>query len=91
MTENDIQKKKENLKNVKEVVNESEKRLSVKFRKQKVLKKMQKVKLNLNIKEFRRSELLEKYIVKILFEQDIGKELAKIEVSFSRGETLKRR
>ena len=51
MTENNIQKKKENLKNVKEVVNKFKERLSVKVRKQKVLKKMQKVKLNLNIKK----------------------------------------
>ena len=51
MTENNIQKKKENLKNVKEVVNKFKERLSVKVRKQKVLEKMQKVKLNLNIKE----------------------------------------
>ena len=28
---------------------------------------MWKIKLNLNIKKFKRSELLEKYIVKILF------------------------
>ena len=51
MTENNIQKKKENLKNVKEVVNKFKERLSIKVRKQKVLKKMQKVKLNLNIKK----------------------------------------
>ena len=46
-------------------------------------------------KDFKRGELPEKYMVKMLYRQDdgisekVGEELAKIEVSFSRGETLK--
>jgi len=60
-----------------------------------------KVKLNPNIEEFRRSELLGKYIAEILFEwnnrklkdkylKKVGEELIKMEVSFSEGKILKR-
>ena len=64
------------------------------------------MKLNLNVEKFRRSELLGKYIAKILFGQDNRKfknkylkkleKLDKIEekevgLSFSRGGILKRR
>ena len=62
---------------------------------------MWKVKLNSNIEEFRRSELLGKYITGILFGwnnrklkneylKKVGEELTKIEVSFSKGEILKK-
>jgi len=62
---------------------------------------MWKVKLNSNIEEFRRSELLGKYITEILFGwnnrklkdeylKKVGEELTKIEVSFSKGEILKK-
>ena len=47
-------------------------------------------------RDFRREELLRKYTAKILYEQDNGKneevrkKLEKVEVSFSREETLKK-
>jgi len=58
------------------------------------------VKLNPNTKRFRKSKLPEKYTVKLLFRwndrkfkdelfKEVGEKLAKIEVSFSRGEILK--
>jgi len=52
---------------VKELVDEFEGRISVKLKQQEGLEKVWKVKLNLNIGKFRRSKLLEKYIVRILF------------------------
>ena len=68
--ENDIQKKKEDLENVKELVDEFEERIDVEVRQQEGIEKRQKIKLNPNAEEFRRSELLEKYTVKLLFGWD---------------------
>ena len=67
-----MQKKEKDLENTKKVVVEF-KKMSVKIRQQKKveknesLEKVQKIKLNLNTKEVRRSKLLEKYMTKILF------------------------
>ena len=68
--ENDIQKKKEDLENVKELVDEFEERIDVEVRQQEGIEERQKIKLNPNAEEFRRSELLEKYTVKLLFGWD---------------------
>ena len=65
------------------------------------LENMWKVKLNPNIEEFRRSELLGKYIAEILFGwynrklkdeylKKVREKLTKMEVSFSKGKILKR-
>ena len=59
--------KKENLENTRELVDEFEKRLGVEVRRQEGIEERQKVKLNLKADEFRKSELLEKYIAKLLF------------------------
>ena len=69
MVENDIWKKKD-LENVRKLVDEFEGRMEVEVGQQERLDKVWKVKLNLNIKEFRRSELLVKYNVRILFRWD---------------------
>ena len=69
MVENDIWKKKD-LENVRKLVDEFEGRMEVEVGQQEGLDKVWKVKLNLNMKEFRRSELLVKYNVRILFRWD---------------------
>ena len=58
------------IENVREVLDEFEERISVEVGQQKRVKRMWKEKINPNRKEFRRSELLEKYIAKILFGQN---------------------
>ena len=71
--ENDMWEKEKDLENTKKVVVEFERRISAEIRQQKEveknenLEKLWKVKLNLNMEELRRSELLERYIAKILF------------------------
>ena len=75
ITENDIWEKEEDLENVKEVVAEFKKKISIEVRQQekierKDLDQVWKVKLNPNVKKFRRSELLGKYTAKISFRQD---------------------
>ncbi len=65
---------------MKEVVAEFKERISIKVKRQDMIKKQ----------DFRREKLLEKYMMKI-YKQDnrkfekVGKKLLKIEVSFSRG------
>jgi len=56
------------LENAKELIDKFERRIEAEVRRQKGIEKKWKVKLNLNIEELRRSELLGKYIAKILFE-----------------------
>ena len=83
------------MENVKKLVDKFERRINAEIRRQKVLERIGKVKLNSRIEEIRRSKLPVRYIVKLLFRWDNGKfiqvrkELVKIEVSFSRGEILK--
>ena len=67
MAENDTWKKKEDLENARELVNEFEKRMSVEIRRQEGIEERWKVKLNPKVEEFRRRELLERYTAKILF------------------------
>jgi len=66
--ENDTwEKEEENLENTKEVVDEFKERISVE------VERLWKEKMNLNVEEFRRSELLGKYMAKILFGWNDGK------------------
>jgi len=67
MAENDTWKKKEDLENARELVNEFEKKMSVEIRRQEGIEERWKVKLNPKVEEFRRRELLERYTAKILF------------------------
>ena len=67
MVENNTWERKEDLENMKELVNKFEKRLEAEVRWQEEINKKWKVKLNINEEEFRKSELPEKYIVKVLF------------------------
>jgi len=55
------------LENAKELVNKFEGRLEAEVRWQEVIDKRWKIKLNMNVEKFRRSELPEKYIAKVLF------------------------
>ena len=52
---------------MRELVDEFEGRISAEVRQQEGIDKMWKIKLNPNMEEFRKSELLGKYIAKILF------------------------
>ena len=70
MAKNDIWKKEEDLENTRELADEFEGRISTEARQQEGIDKRQKIKLNPNVEEFRRSELLGKYTAKILFGQD---------------------
>jgi len=58
------------LENAKEFINEFEERLEIEVRQQEGIDKMWKIKLNPNVEKYRRSKLLEKYMVKILFGWD---------------------
>ena len=88
IVENDIWEREKDLENVRKLVDKFEGRLETKVRQQEGIDKMWKLKLNPNVKEFRRSKLLEKYIVKILFRQDDKKfedeYLKKLEKSWER-------
>jgi len=55
------------LENVKKLVDKFERRINAEIRRQKVLGRVGKVKLNSRIKEIRRSKLPVRYIVKLLF------------------------
>jgi len=55
------------------MVDEFERRISAEVRQQEEMEKLWKVKLNPKVEEFRRSELLGKYTVKLLFEWNDGK------------------
>ena len=67
MVENDTWKKKENLENTKKLVDKFERRINAEIRRQEVLGRVGKVKLNSRIEEVRRSKLPVRYIVKLLF------------------------
>jgi len=67
MAEHDTWEKKEDLENAKELVDEFEGRLNIEVRRQKRVEQRWRVKLNPRVDEFRRSELLGKYIAKLLF------------------------
>ena len=69
MIENNIWEKKKDLENIKKAKAKFEKLINAEVKQQedmgrKNLDKVCKVKLNPNVKEFRRSKLLKKYIVK---------------------------
>jgi len=73
IAENDTWKKKENLENVREMVDEFEGKMSMEVKQQEGMEKLWKVKLNPKVEEFRRSELLGKYMAKLLFRWNDGK------------------
>ena len=102
--EKDIWEGLENLRNTMDLVEEFEKKIREEKIKRVQIKNRKKKKkvLNLEIEVFKRSELLGKYIAKILFRQDNGKfedkylkKLGEMEkkrkASFSRGKILKER
>ena len=60
MVEHDIWKREKNLKNIKEVVVEFERRMSIKVRRQEKLDMVEE-------RDFRKGELLGNYITKILY------------------------
>ena len=66
MVESDTWKREEDLENAKELVDEFKERLGAEVRKQEKIEEREKVKLNSRADEFQRSELLEKYIAKLL-------------------------
>jgi len=88
MVEGDTWERKENLKNVEEVLEEFEGRMSVEVRRQERIDMAEE-------RDFRRGELLGKFIAKMLYRWDdgkfeeVGEKLEKVESSFSGGETLK--
>jgi len=67
MAEHDTWEKEEDLENARELVDKFEGKTSIEVRRQEGVEKRWKVKLNPKADKFRRSELPEKYIVKILF------------------------
>jgi len=70
IVKSNIWEKEEDLENARELVDEFEGRLEAEVRRQEEIEERWKVKLNLKANKFRRSELLEKYIVKLLFGWD---------------------
>ena len=70
MAENNMWQKKENLGNAKELVDEFEGRLEAEVRRQKGIEERWNVKINLRADEFKRMELLGKYMVKLLYGWD---------------------
>ena len=68
MAEHNTWKKKEDLENTRELVDEFEERLKVEVRKQEGIDQRWRLKLNLRADEFKRSELPEKFTAKLLFE-----------------------
>ena len=66
MVEHDSQKKKEDLKNTRELVAKFEGRINIEIKKQKKLDITEE-------KNFKRGKLLEKYITKMLYRWDNGK------------------
>ena len=67
MVEYDTWEKEKDLENVRELVNKFKGRLGAEVRKQEGIEQRWRVKLNPKAEEFRRSELLGKYTVKLLF------------------------
>jgi len=70
MAENDIWKKEEDLENARELVDKFEGRLSIEVRRQERIEERWKVQMNPEAEKFRRGELLERYMAKILFGWD---------------------
>ena len=70
IAESDMWKREEDLENVKELVNEFKEKLGVEIRRQKIIEERWKVKLNPKADKFKRSELLGKYMAKLLFGWD---------------------
>jgi len=68
--ESDTWKRKKDLENAKELVDEFEERLEVEVRRQERIEERWKVKLNPRADEFKKSKLLVKYIVRLLFGWD---------------------
>jgi len=68
--ENNTWKKEKDLGNMRELVNEFKRRIKVEVRRQEELNKVWKVKLNSNMEKFKKSKLLKKYTIRILFEWD---------------------
>ena len=66
--ENNTWEKEKDLENARKLVNKFEGRMGAEIRRQEGIKERWKVKLNPKANEFRRSKLLGKYTVKILFE-----------------------
>ena len=64
---NNTWEKEEDLENARELVDEFKGKLSVEVRRQEEVEERWKIKLNPKANEFRKSELPEKYTVKILF------------------------
>ena len=87
--EHDTWEKEKDLEHAKEALERFKERMNVEVRRQEKLDMVEK-------KNFRREELSEKYMAKMLYGWDDGKfeevreELVKIKVSFSGGETLKK-
>ena len=70
MAESDIWEKKENLEHAKELVNEFERKLGMEVRRQEGVEQRWRIKLNPRADEFKRIELLEKFIAKLLYRWD---------------------
>ena len=87
MTEGDTWEKKENLKNAEGALKGFEERMNVEVRRQEKIDIAEE-------RDFRREELLEKFMARMLYRWDNGKfeeeYLKKVKSSFSGGETLKR-
>ena len=67
MVESDIWEREEDLENARELVDEFKGKLGAEVRRQERTKERWKVKLNPKAEKLRRSELLGKYTVKLLF------------------------
>ena len=87
MAEGDTWEKKENLKNAEDALKEFEERMNVEVRRQEKIDIAEE-------RDFRREELLGKFMARMLYRWDNRKfkekYLKKVESSFSGGETLKR-
>ena len=71
--ENDMWEREKDLDHVKDLVDELKGRLGVEVRKQKSIEQKQKIKSNPRAEEFKRMELLGKYIARMLYGWDDGK------------------
>ena len=70
MAESNMWEKKGDLGNVKELVDEFKGRLGAEVRRQEGIEERYNVKMNPRVDEFKRMELLEKYIAKLLYRWD---------------------
>ena len=73
MAEHDTWEKEEDLVNTRELVDEFEGRLNVEVRQQEKIEVGKEVKGNPGVEKYRRSELLGKYMAKLLYGWDDGK------------------